>query len=387
MTPDRSPGWDKRCINAVAARDYGGLQRMFVAHGWSVGDRAISQIAPSRVVETYGSVDAFEAAHPAELPSPLEVIERRDPDVWLTSYYGFGPHRWGLLGFTKKWMRDDFLANSRPGALIVIYGASGAHDPYERMRILGIQQQSRILGHKYDFIPADRRVDEESNEDRRRRWTFALKACRAWSVTPETRPTVQEFAPVTYSHDAATIIGARGRKLTPAEARHILDLDLVEVPVYGGGPVDLQPLGPATDVLRPSKAGPVSSTGHWRTEAEGPKHLYVLKLNGNGDHFMGETIGDRAVVKVGMSRSPSIRRDDHNRALPKCAFEWTVARSTHEEGRGPFPSSRPALAGEEAMKDFLDREGRSLGGEFFLASPYQVEQAWRAGIAAAEGAQ
>lgn len=384
MTADRSPGWDKRCVNAVAVRDYGGLAQMFAAHSWSTGDRVISQIAPTRVVEAYGSVEAFEAAHPANLPSPLEVIEGADPDVWLTSYYGFTPESWGMLGFTQKWMRDKFRENSRPGALVVVYGANGADAPDERMRILGIQQQSHILGQKYDFLPADRRVEEESDEDRKRRWAFALKASRAWRVTPETRTTVQQFAPITYSHGAATIIGARGRKLTAAEARNILALDLVEVPVFGGGPVDLLPLGPATDVLRPSKAGPVSSTGHWRKEAEGPKHLYVLKLDGNGDHFMGETIGERLVVKVGMSRSPSVRCDDHNRALPKCAFQWTIARSTHHEGRDPFPNSRPALAGEQMMKDFLAREARSLGGEFFLASPKQVEQAWRAGTAAAE---
>ncbi len=138
MIVDRSPGWDKRCINAVAKRDYGGLQPMFTAHGWDAGDRVTSQVAPSLVVAAYGSVAAFEAAHPAVLPNPLQVIEDADPDVWLTSYYGFTPDSWGLLGFTQEWMRRDFLASSRPGALVVIYGAGGAPDPAERGRILGI---------------------------------------------------------------------------------------------------------------------------------------------------------------------------------------------------------------------------------------------------------
>ena len=36
------------------------------------------------------------------------------------------------------------------------------------------------------------------------------------------------------------------------------------------------------------------------------------------------------------------------------------------------------------MKDWLDRYGNSLGGEFFLADPDQVERAWKRGVAAAE---
>jgi len=36
------------------------------------------------------------------------------------------------------------------------------------------------------------------------------------------------------------------------------------------------------------------------------------------------------------------------------------------------------------MKDYLQHEKRSLGGEFFLASRDQIERAWRESVAAAD---
>lgn len=384
MSAERAPGWDKRCINAVAKRDYGGLQQMFAAHDWDGGERVISQIVPSLVVATYGSVAAFEAAHPAVMPDAIDIIEQPEPDVWLTSYYGFTPESWGLLGFTREWMRRDFLENSRPGALVVIYGAGGAHDADERGRILGIQQQTHIRGHKRDFVPAERWAVEESDQGRRGKWDYALKASRAWRVTAETRPTVQEFAPLTYSPGAATLIGARGRKLTAEEARNILALDLVEVPICGGEPVEILPAAPAVEILKPSRPGPVSQSSFMTREAEGPKHLYILEMTGNADHLLGRSAEGSLVVKVGFSRSPDTRRLNHNRALPSCAFSWRLKRSTSIERRKPYPSSRHALAGEKAMKEHLEKNGNSLGGEFFLARAEEIDTAWARGIAAAE---
>ena len=61
--PNRQPGWDKRAINQLAHDQYGGLDGMFEAHGWNAAGRVISQIAPTKVVETYGSVEGFVKAH------------------------------------------------------------------------------------------------------------------------------------------------------------------------------------------------------------------------------------------------------------------------------------------------------------------------------------
>ncbi|MGO1304750.1 MAG: hypothetical protein ACTMKV_08185, partial [Sphingomonas parapaucimobilis] len=182
----------------------------------------------------------------------------------------------------------------------------------------------------------------------------------------------------------ARAIGSMCLRLTPSEARRVLDLNLVEIPVYGGAPVEPQLPGPATQVLLPSRPGPVSQSGYMVREAEGPKHLYILRLHGDADKFLGYETSGHSIVKVGFSVSPQTRCDAHNGALPACAFEWKIEKSTHAEQRSPFPSSNHALAGEGEMKKLLANEGKSLGGEFFLVETKSVDRAWKAAIVAAE---
>lgn len=380
---DRRPGWDRQAIMAIASRDYGGLPALFAHHGWDPGEKSMSQIVSTLVVGSYGSVEAFQRAHPVELPGPLDIISAEHPDVWLTSFYGFAPRNWGFLGFTEERMRDSFIRRSKPGALVVVYAASGGQ-LNERGKILGVQQVSHRIGDAQEFMAPHAWQEKQANVERRGKWNYAVQAVRAWRVTPETRPTVAEFAPITFTPGRGQVIGAQGMRLDRTEAMRLLDLDFEEVEVFGGGAIDHTAAGPASDVLKPSRPGPVSSTPHMVREAEGPKHLYVLRLDGNVHHAMGRDVEDRAIVKVGLSRSPSTRCEDHNRTLPQCAFRWTVERSTFLEGREPFPSSVPALAGEQVMKDWLERYGESLGGEFFLADKDQVDRAWQRGVEAAE---
>jgi hypothetical protein len=122
-------------------------------------------------------------------------------------------------------------------------------------------------------------------------------------------------------------------------------------------------------------------------EAEGPKHLYMLQLKGGDtDAFLGEPADGRIIVKAGFSWNPETRRDDHNRALPQCAFRWEVMHSGPLSGLEPYPTSEHAKAGGRAMQSSLCRhpDGRSLGGEFFLAKPGLIERAWKAGNLAAK---
>jgi len=164
----------------------------------------------------------------------------------------------------------------------------------------------------------------------------------------------------------------------------VLDLNLVEIPVFDDEPIEPQLPGPATLVLSPSRPGPVSKSGFMVREAEGPKHLYMLRLHGDEDNFLGYAAQGCSIVKVGFSVSPQTRCDAHNKTLPACAFGWQIENSTFYEKRDPLPTSIHALAGERAMKDILVKRGRSLGGEFFLADRKAIETAWAAGIVAAE---
>jgi hypothetical protein len=388
--PSRQPGWDKRAINQIASDLYGGLGPMFEAHGWETGGRVISQIAPTKVVQTYGSVEAFVRAHQDgrewnAMLDPLAAIRADPPQVFLKSFHGFDPETWGFLGYTEASSREKFVRESKPGALLVVCATSKAPNSKERLRVLGMQQQSHIYGTKWDFLAPERQAAEQSDPARVDAWANALKALRAWRIPEEDRPFVRDIFPDTHKGGAnGTAIGSYGLRLTLEEALRILDLPLYEVSVFGSAPVEALIPGPAQQILSPSRPGPVSQSGYMVREAEGPKHLYILRLHGDADKFLGYGASGHSILKVGFSVSPQTRCDAHNVALPACAFEWKVEKSTYAEQRSPFPSSRHALAGEGEMKKLLANEGKSLGGEFFLAETKSVDRAWKAAIVAAE---
>ena len=386
----RAPGWDKQAINQIARDCYGDLQEMFHAHGWSTDNRVISQIAPTKVVETYGSVASFVKAHEDgrdlnPVLDPMVAFKSDPPQVFLKSFHGFTPESWGFLGFTREFAREKFVRESKPGALLIIAGTSKADDPRERLRILGMQQQSHIHGTKWDFLSPDRHDDERNDPERVDGWYFALKALRAWKIPAEHRPLVRDIFPKIHTGGRnGTAIGAYGMRLNCDDARQFLELPLYETTIYGGQPVDALLPAPAANILQPSKPGPVSQTGYMVREAEGEKHLYILKLQGETDQFLGYAASGCVVIKVGFSVSPQMRCAAHNQVLPACAFRWQIERSTFAEKRNPFPSSKHALAGESAMKDLLKQDGKSLGGEFFLASKTAIDRAWKVAIHAAE---
>lgn len=388
--PNRQPGWDKRAINQIASDLYEGLGPMFEAHGWTTDGRIISQIAPTKVVQTYGSVEAFVRAHEDgrewnAMLDPLAAIKADPPQVFLKSFHGFDPETWGFLGYTDASSREKFVRESKPGALLVVCATSKAPNAKERLRVLGMQQQSHIYGTKWDFLAPERHEAVRNDHERVDAWVYALKALRAWRIPEEDRPFVRDIFDETHNGGAnGTAIGAYGLRLTSKEALRILDLPMYEVSVFGSAPIEALIPGKAEQLLSPSKPGPVSKSGYLVREAEGPKHLYILRLHGEAHKFLGYETSGQSIVKVGFSVSPQTRCDAHNRALPACAFEWKVENSTYAEGRSPFPSSGHALAGESEMKKLLVHEGKSLGGEFFLADAKSVDRAWQAAIVAAE---
>lgn len=343
--------------------------------------------APARVVEAYGSIKAFEELHqPGELMFPIEAIRSDPPNVWLTSFYGFGPEEWGLLGFTDRKMRTSFVNRSQPGVLVVVYGGREAPEA-EQDKILGILQCSHRIGMAEQFMSPVAWERKEQNSRDAKSWNFAVKATRAWRVAPETWMDVATFAPETYSAARARAVGAWGMQLKRTEAERILKLDLQEVDVYGETPIEVRAPNSALEVLAPSKAGPVSQCPFIVTEAEGPKHLYILKLQGDTDTFLGDASDGRPILKAGFSKNPQTRCDDHNRTLPgRCAFHWEVLFSGMLSGYDPYPSSEHAKTGERAMQRVLGRwpAGCSLGGEFFLATDSLIEEAWSAGNLAAK---
>jgi hypothetical protein len=380
-SPTYPQGGDAQAIQRIANAYYGSYRNMFELHGWEAPGNKMMTSAPSLIVRDYGSIQRFEELHEAgELMSPMEAIYGDPPNVWLTSFYGFRPEEWGLLGFTDEDRRRGFVENSQPGALVVVYGA-GKASKEELGQIIGIQQCSHQLGHSRQFMAPHEWEAKERDPERTGKWNYAVKATRAWRVTPESRMNVRDFAPDATATEAWQHIGSRGVKLNRQEALNILKLDLQEVDVYGENPIIGSSPATAKKLLAPSKAGPVSQSPFVTKESEGPKHLYVLRLNGDTDAFLGERAGGKMIVKSGFSKSPQTRCDDHNRALPRCAYRWQVLYSGVASGFAPYPSSDHAKAGERAMQEILCRQpdGFSLGGEFFLAESELIEEAWQRG--------
>ncbi|MEI4262024.1 hypothetical protein [Roseovarius sp. D0-M9] len=316
--------------------------------------------------------------------TPEDSINANPPNVWITYFDGFDPGTWGFTGFTQESTRTSFVKRSEPGVLVVIAGSSRA-EPAERQRVIGLLQCSHELGRDRDYMPSAAFADKEGAERSAGKWSHAVRVVRAWLILPHNRPLIEDFASETYTPGRAQVIGAQGMPLTADEARGILSLDLEEVDVFNQPPVD-GTRGPAEEALRPSRPGPTSQSPTEHKEAEGPCHVYVLTLSGKPGIFLNDPSARGKIVKVGFSKAPEDRREAHNRHIPVGPFQWNVLKSTEAEGRSAFLGSIQGKAAEAAMIAVLDRDGRSLGREFFLSEDGVIEEAWKAALKAGDEA-
>lgn len=377
MIEGRAPGWDARAINGVARERFGGLQGLFEAEGWPERGPAMMPAVGRRVVETYGAVEAFIAVHtPPEEGSLLSQIAADPPNVWLTSFYGFSPETWGFLGFSNDGQRGRFIRETRPGALVVIYGHKTRAPTNQQGMVIGVQQVTHRVNHAEAFMSPSEWSRKAADPERADKWNLAVKATRAWRVAEEAYLSIEDFAPETYSTARAQAIGSQGMRLTGAEARRLLDLTLIETSVFGEIPVTAAVPAPGTEIFTPSRPGPVSQSGYFCKEAEGPKSLYVLRLHGDEAAYLGRPVEGRWIIKVGMSGSPSSRCSAFNASLPAGAFKWELLRANQSMGLPLFPRSAEAIRAETQMKAFLHQNETSLGGEFFLVRPEAVAAAW-----------
>ena len=318
-----------------------------------------------------------------ELGDPIDHIMADPPNVWLTSYYGWTPENWGCLGFSVSGQREKFLQATKPGALLVIYGAKNSETP-EEMRgiVLGFYQTTRELGHSHQWI-SPMQIEHNKRKGRADKWSDALKCSKAWEIIEEDRPTIEAFAGETYSSKNAQHIGSQGVRLRPEEARRLLEYDLIERTVYGENPITTSVI----KKLKPSKGLNAPKEAYTTIiEPDGPKELYILRLIGNKSHFLGKSeaeLVDHEIIKVGFSKSPSTRCHHFNSSIPKCAFRWELFKSTALDGHDLYPNQDIALAGEDRMKVILDEHSISLGGEFFLSHKETIDEAWYFGRRAA----
>ena len=152
MATAYAQGGDAQAIQKVAKAYYGSYRNMFAVHGWEVPGEKMMTSAPTFIVRDYGSIARFEELHePGEHMSPMQAIYDEPPNVWLTSFYGFRPELWGFLGFTDEGRRRSFIEGSRPGVLVVVYGAGKAAKD-DLGKVIGIQQCSHRIGDAQRFM-------------------------------------------------------------------------------------------------------------------------------------------------------------------------------------------------------------------------------------------
>ena len=321
----------------------------------------------------------------------LEDMLPHGRDVWLTSFWGFDPSHWGYIGFADEWRRKNFIQHSKPGVLVAIY-VTKSTGPFEmRGKVVGILELSHETGHAKDYISGDRWREKELDPASKGKWLYAVKATRAWRVVPEQYKIVDDIFPDTYQGTNPELIGANGVRVLPYEAAKLFDLQVQEVPVYGNQrhiDTTIQSMG---DAVAPSRAVLPASHPYIVGETDGPKHLYILRLNGNIPIYLGcdpAEVDEKSIIKVGFSKSPLTRRDNIQSSYPHGTFSWSVLFPKKIPDEAPFSNASVAIAGEDAMKRKLVNEGaRVLGGEFFLAEDWLVHKTWAAGNNAAQEAE
>ncbi|MBB1491868.1 hypothetical protein H5395_10050 [Paracoccus sp. MC1854] len=182
----------------------------------------------------------------------------------------------------------------------------------------------------------------------------------------------------------ALYISAKGWVLTNfPQINRLREMPFEEVEIYSG-PSSEPPFAASWPAQGMVRAGPANEDGyvvHDGTRSLS-RDLYVLRLHGNADTYLGRPANGRAIYKIGLSASPDMRRQTLQNAMPRGAFRWSVDRTSSSAGFGKCPSFDAAVSSEYVMKQYLVESAEWLGGEFYLASEADIEVAWRAAHAA-----
>lgn len=311
---------------------------------------------------------------------------KADTSVFFTSFWGWTPETWGTVGWTGDQgltHRTHLLKQVSDPFVAVIYVTKSADHVEDRGMVVGFYLMSHETGHRNEFThPIHHDLAPE-------KWEHSLRALRAFTYLPEYRLEAAELHPDLSSR--AQAISKWGEILTdPQQIEKLRGTPWVETAVYSPH----APISDDEEMFRShaddgiessggyNRAGPanrggytVSSNAHALS-----RQLYILRLEGKTDDFLGETANGRRIYKVGVSVSPELRRQAFQNSMPRGAFEWIVFRASGHGDAKTGVSFDAAVEGEYAMKEHLATCGTWLGGEFYLAYETDVKEAWHRGI-------
>lgn len=307
-----------------------------------------------------------------------------DTSVLFTSFWGWRPEEWATVGWSKargRTYRDNVLKRLTDPFITVVY-VTRDPDGYDLDLVgkaAGFYLMSHEKGHRNDFThPVHHGRYPE-------KWEHSLRALRAFTYISDPLPIAKQIEPA-LSTGAAQSIAGWGKILENRDQINKLrNTPWREVAMYRPGiPIETcDDLLPA-DAMVP--AGPIASQPFLVSPGAGLmyRRLYVLRLHGDMEAYLGKPASGHNIYKIGLSVSPDDRRRTLQKGMPRGAFIWKTERASPVDAVYP---AMAAVAGEDAMKRYLagvcGRE-RHLGGEFYLASKDEIHEAWITGIAQAD---
>lgn len=297
----------------------------------------------------------------------MDALPARPRNIWLRSFYGFGPEDDGYIGWTEPQPRDRMLGKVEDGDLFMIYGATSAETSIaQRNRILGfLEVEARPIrdADKASAAGMKRKLDHGWQD----RWTHAIPVVRAWRVSESIL--LERVATKTYRPEAGQAIAVWNPPLLSEEIDLALKVRVTEVSVFGEPSIieissEKLALGQA---YQPSRAFPASFGERKAFYEDGPTQLYLTRFEGDGFALLGERkgIGDKSVLlKIGVSNDHARRLDELNSGFPPAALgRWGKPMLSE------FYSNRKAAEdAEQTFKDTAKTKLRSLGGEFFFGN-------------------
>lgn len=315
-----------------------------------------------------------------------------NPDVWITSFWGWSPETWGCVGFTSKARPHNIIKKTTDPFIMVIYVTETAPgDSTLKGKVAGYYELSHEIGLKEDFISADQLNAAHHPKEK---WAHSFRAIRAWEIDDKFKPTIREFHPDLVKNKQQQTVSTWAKELPIEQIERLKALPRKQIKVFKGPKVLND-----TPVI-PSGSGRVGG-GNFRGggyEVGEPqsteKQLYILELSGVASDFVENANQDQKIFKVGLSAWPPGRKLALNTALPNGKFSWGVRNMTENEDLTPYANFNVAKIGEDAMKDFLaekhrdsDDATRHLGGEFYLTDESSINSAWKLGCDAANEAE
>ncbi len=335
--------------------------------------------------------------------------DSKEKGLWLKSEWDFTPDEWACIGFKTEGRRDGFFKRTGEGAIIAFFIVRGrSKDKDMSGKVVGFFELSAEKDKTQKFICPEFWDKHQLNLETNNRWLHGVGISRAWLVNKDDWEDVEFIFPNTYTKERSFSIGAHGRKVTEADFNQIKRLRIKPVKVYGqplpdaepeietagdllrlreiqlygydGFPAKPEPIR-AEDSIKPSRAGPINKGNYSVGEIDGPRHLYILKLEGSPADWLGYDCQDKIIIKVGFSKSPHERCASIQSNYPKGQFKWGVM-FPKQFNNPPAPDGNTAKIGEDAMKKFLKDNAEPLDGEFYLVPKNLCKPCFDAGLSA-----